>query len=57
VADYFARRKPKANPPLELEQAMALAAITHSKNGHEESGIEKLEASRWVTEGRGHLLR
>jgi acetyl-CoA carboxylase biotin carboxylase subunit len=57
VADYFARRKPKANPPLELEQAMALAAITHSKNGHEESGIEKLETSRWVTEGRGHLLR
>jgi acetyl-CoA carboxylase biotin carboxylase subunit len=58
VADYFARRKAKPNPTPELELALAVtAAAAHSKNGHREATNQKLETSRWLTDGRGSLLR
>jgi acetyl-CoA carboxylase biotin carboxylase subunit len=65
VADFFARRKrkPEAAPELELAAALA-AAAAHSKNGgaesrnqRAESGSQKAEGSRWLTGGRGSLLR
>jgi acetyl-CoA carboxylase biotin carboxylase subunit len=58
VADYFARRKAKPDAPPELELAMALvAAEAHSKNGKSETSNRKPETSRWLTDGRGSLLR
>jgi acetyl-CoA carboxylase biotin carboxylase subunit len=58
VADYFARRKAKPNPTPELELALAVtAAAAHSKNGHREATNQKLETSRWLTDGRSSLLR
>jgi len=57
VADFFARRKPKSPPPQELELAAALVAAAHSRNGKRETRNGKLEASRWLTDGRTSLLR
>ena len=57
VTDYFARREPKPSPHQELELAMALAAAAHSQNGQEEGKKKEPETSRWLTDGRGSLLR
>jgi acetyl-CoA carboxylase biotin carboxylase subunit len=57
VADLLARRKPRAAAPPELELAAALAAAAASTNGNRETRTERKEASRWVAEGRGRLLR
>jgi acetyl-CoA carboxylase biotin carboxylase subunit len=58
VADYFARRKQKPDASPELELAMALAAAAaHSKNGKPETSNQRPETSRWLTDGRGTLLR
>jgi acetyl-CoA carboxylase biotin carboxylase subunit len=57
VADYFARREAKPNPSPELELAMAVAAAAHSKNGYRETTNQKPDTSRWLTDGRGSLLR
>ena len=58
VADYFARRATKPGPSKELEMVVALtAAAAQSGNGRREAKNERLESSRWLTEGRGSLLR
>jgi acetyl-CoA carboxylase biotin carboxylase subunit len=58
VADFFARRKPKSMPPEEMELAAALAAAAaHSKNGQPETRNQIPETNRWLTDGRGSLLR
>jgi acetyl-CoA carboxylase biotin carboxylase subunit len=57
VADYFARRNSKPDPSPDLEVAMALAAAAHSRNGKLETSNHKQETSRWLTDGRGSLLR
>jgi acetyl-CoA carboxylase biotin carboxylase subunit len=57
VADYFARRTSKPGPSSDLEFAMALAAAAHLRNGKPETINHKLETSRWLTDGRGSLLR
>ena len=58
VADYFARRPTKSQPAAELELAAALAAAaSHSNNGKPETTNQKPEASRWLSDGRGSLLR
>jgi acetyl/propionyl-CoA carboxylase alpha subunit len=57
VADYFARRNEKPSPSSELELALALAAAAHSKNGKRETRNHQPETSRWLTDGRGSLLR
>jgi len=61
IPELFARRKPAEAPPAELEIAAALAAelsaASQSKNGHERAANEHAEVSRWLSEGRGHLLR
>ena len=58
VADYFARRSPKPAPSRELELVAALAAAAAQiRNGNRETKKEKPDSSRWLTEGRGTLLR
>jgi len=57
VADYFARRKSKPIAAPELELAMALAAAAHARNGQPQTRSQKLETSRWLSDGRGSLLR
>jgi acetyl-CoA carboxylase biotin carboxylase subunit len=58
VADFLAKRKPPDQPPLELDTAVALAAVAHFQNVRQRSaGASKVEASHWLTEGRGQLLR
>jgi acetyl-CoA carboxylase biotin carboxylase subunit len=57
VADYFARRNSKPGPSSDLELAMALAAAAQSRNGKPETRNHTLETSRWLTDGRGSLLR
>jgi acetyl-CoA carboxylase biotin carboxylase subunit len=58
VADFLARRAPKQLPSQEVELAAALAAAAaYSKNGHQETRSQRLENNRWLSEGRGSLLR
>ena len=58
VADFLARRKPRGEPPPELDVAVALAALAHFKTGREGTArASKTDPSRWLTEGRGQLLR
>jgi acetyl/propionyl-CoA carboxylase alpha subunit len=57
VSDYFARRNSKPGPSPDLELATALAAAAHSRNGKPETRNHKPETSRWLTDGRGSLLR
>ena len=58
VADFLARRKPRPEPPPELDRAIALATLAHVQNLRQRvAGAEKAEASRWLSEGRSQLLR
>ena len=57
VGDFLARRTPPESFP-KLDVAVALAALAHLQNSRERApGVSKVEASRWLTEGRGQLLR
>jgi acetyl-CoA carboxylase biotin carboxylase subunit len=58
VPDFIARRKPPVEPPLELDVAVALAAVASFQTGRERvAGTSEAEASRWLSAGRGQLLR
>ncbi|HYL78704.1 MAG TPA: acetyl-CoA carboxylase biotin carboxylase subunit, partial [Bryobacteraceae bacterium] len=58
IAALFAKRKPKPVPAADVEMAAALAAVAQAKNGKREtSNGQPQESSRWVSEGRGTLLR
>jgi acetyl-CoA carboxylase biotin carboxylase subunit len=57
IAAFFARRKPKPEPSADLEMAAALAAAAQVKNGDRETSNGQQDTSRWLTEGRGTLLR
>ncbi len=58
IADFLARRKPRSEPPPELDVAVALAALAHFQTGREGTArASKTDPSRWLTEGRGRLLR
>ena len=58
IADFLARRKPRGEPPPELDVAVALAALAHFQTGREGTArASKADPSRWLTEGRGRLLR
>jgi acetyl-CoA carboxylase biotin carboxylase subunit len=57
VGDLLARRKPKPEAAAEMELAAALAAAVHSRNERPEARNNQPEISRWLTEGRGELLR
>jgi acetyl-CoA carboxylase, biotin carboxylase subunit len=58
IPDFIARRKPTVEPPRELDVAVALAALTFFQRLRER-GVEtaKAEPSRWLSAGRGQLLR
>jgi acetyl-CoA carboxylase, biotin carboxylase subunit len=58
VADFMARRKPPVDPTAELALSVALAALAHFQNVRERAtDPSKQDASRWLNEGRGQLLR
>jgi acetyl-CoA carboxylase, biotin carboxylase subunit len=59
VPDFFARRKPRAESSAELDLAVALAVAAYSKPRLLTRAAQNRECvdSRWVTEGRGQLLR
>jgi acetyl-CoA carboxylase biotin carboxylase subunit len=58
VAEFLARRKPLPEPPRELDVAVALAALAHFQMKRERAPrASNVDASRWLNEGRGQLLR
>ena len=58
IPDFIARRKPTVEPPRELDVAVALAALAFFQRLRQR-GVEpaKAEPSRWLSAGRGQLLR
>ncbi|HEX5227071.1 MAG TPA: acetyl-CoA carboxylase biotin carboxylase subunit [Bryobacteraceae bacterium] len=56
IPEFFARRKPLSEPAPEFDLAVALAALAHFRTARERKMESSAEASRWLTEGRGHLL-
>jgi acetyl-CoA carboxylase biotin carboxylase subunit len=58
IPHLMAKRKPAPEPAPQLDLAVALGALAHARNVRERAtGTAKSEASRWLTEGRGQLLR
>lgn len=58
IPDFLARRKPPSGPPPDLELAVAMATLAHSQAARvRRTNIGKTEASHWLSEGRGQLLR
>jgi acetyl-CoA carboxylase, biotin carboxylase subunit len=58
IPQFIARRKPVAEPPPQLDVAVALAALAHFQSSRERSTrASKVDASRWLTAGRGQLSR
>ncbi len=58
VAEFLARRTPRAQPSSEMELAAALAATAaSSRNGNHETTVEKTAAGNWLIDGRGQRLR
>ncbi len=58
LPDFIARRRPPADPPPELDVAVALAALAHFQTASvQQTSTAKVEGSRWLSAGRGQLLR
>jgi acetyl-CoA carboxylase biotin carboxylase subunit len=59
VADFFGRRKPRAEAAEQLDMAVALAAAAYAQPRSVTRAIQNRECvdSRWLIEGRGELLR
>ena len=58
VPDFIARRSPPPEPPPEFDVAVALAALAHFQTASmQQTSTAKVEASRWLSAGRGQLLR
>jgi acetyl-CoA carboxylase biotin carboxylase subunit len=58
IPDFLARRKPPTKPAPGLDLAVALAALTHFQKARESATIaSNADAGRWLSEGRGRLLR
>lgn len=57
VPEFLAHRKPPPEPEAQLDLAVALASAAFSQNGKREQPAASAPASRWLTEGRGQLLR
>jgi acetyl-CoA carboxylase biotin carboxylase subunit len=58
IPHFMAKRKPPPEPAPQLDLAVALGALAHGRNVRERAtGAAKSEASRWLGEGRGQLLR
>jgi len=58
IPDFLARRRPPSDAPPDLDLAVALAGVAHFEArpaGRPQGG--KGESSRWLSEGRGGLLR
>lgn len=58
IAEFLARRKPKETPRPERDLAVALAALAELQDDRQRTaGAAKSVSSRWLTEGRGQLVR
>ncbi len=57
IPDFLARRNPPAEPPHDLDLAVALAAVAHFEARPARAETSQTEISRWLTEGRAGLLR
>jgi acetyl-CoA carboxylase biotin carboxylase subunit len=59
VADFFERRKPRAEPAVQLDLAVALAAAAYAQPRLLTRAVQSRECvgSLWVTQGRSQLLR
>jgi len=57
VTDFFARRKPRAEPEAQFHLAAALAGAAYVKDHRTDQARADTPDSRWLTEGRGQLLR
>jgi acetyl-CoA carboxylase biotin carboxylase subunit len=58
VADFLTRRRNPSKPSPELDMAVALAALAHFQSTRERATrAPKVDASRWLSEGRGQILR
>jgi acetyl-CoA carboxylase, biotin carboxylase subunit len=58
VPELLARRKPEADPPREVDIAVALGALAHFEKTRTNSiKLSSESARRWLEEGRGALLR
>jgi len=58
VGDFLTRRRHPSEPSPELDMAVALAALAHFESERERATrTSKVDASRWLSEGRGQLLR
>jgi acetyl-CoA carboxylase biotin carboxylase subunit len=57
VADFMAPRKPQAESAAQLDLAVALAAAAYAENVKREQPQAVASESRWLTEGRGQLVR
>jgi acetyl-CoA carboxylase, biotin carboxylase subunit len=58
VPEFLAQPKAAAEPPAQLDLAIALAAAVAAQNGNrKDDQAASAPESRWLTEGRGQLLR
>ncbi len=57
LPDFLAERKPRSEPPAQLELAVALAVAADAQHRRQEPSQMEKHDSRWLTEGRGQLLR
>lgn len=57
IPDFLARRPAPAEPPHDLDLAVALAAVAHFGARPARAQTAKAESSRWLTEGRAGVLR
>ncbi len=57
VAEFLSRRKLLPEPPPELDVAVALAALAHFETSRKSAPNVARDASRWLNDGRGQLLR
>jgi acetyl-CoA carboxylase biotin carboxylase subunit len=57
ISDFLARRKPPGEPSPDLEMAVAMASLAHSQAARSRRADIGTEAGRWLSEGRGQLLR
>jgi hypothetical protein len=57
IAEFLAARPAAVDPPPELDLAVALAVAADAKRRNQRPGREASRESRWMSEGRGQLLR
>jgi acetyl-CoA carboxylase, biotin carboxylase subunit len=58
IPDFIERRRPPAEPPSQLDFAIALAALAHFQSTRDRAkSTSESDTSRWLSEGRAQRLR